>query len=134
MLSAKNISMSVLSAFNNQLVAFFEEMSETYPEEKDIKTATEALKVLKKMNPKLIHATFMETVHKEFREPILSRNDEYLVRRAHEIMHEKFSEMAFAFWIFDKHWKTMTETNKNHVWDYCKVLIVLAEKVPVDKA
>ena len=123
--------MSLLSAFNNQLVAFFEEISETYPEEKDIKTATEALKMLKKMNPKLIHSTFMETVHKEFREPIMKCDEEYLVRRAHEIFHGEFSNMSFAFWIFDKHWKTMTEANKQHVWKYCKVLIVLAEKIPL---
>jgi hypothetical protein len=122
--------MSALSAFNTQLTAFFEEMSETYPEEKDIKAAADALKVLKKMNPKLIHATFMETVHKEFREPILKRDEDYLVKRAHEILSAQYSEMAFAFWIFDKHWKTMTESNKKHVWDYCKVLIILAEKVP----
>ena len=121
--------MSALTAFNNQLVAFFEEISETYPEEKDIKTAYEALKLLKKANPKLIHQTFMETVHKEFKEYILKRDEEYMVRRAHEIMHTEYSDMSYAFWIFDKHWKGMSEANKKHVWDYCKVLIILAEKV-----
>ena len=121
--------MSALSAFNNQLVAFFEEISETYPEEADIKAACEALKVLKKMNPKMIHKTFMDTVHKEFKDPIVRRDEDYLVKRAHEILQAEYSDMAFAFWIFDKHWKTMSEGNKRHVWDYCKVLVILAEKV-----
>jgi hypothetical protein len=121
--------MSALSAFNSQLIAFFDDMSDTYPEEKDIKSAAEALKALKKMNPKMIHAKFMEVVHTEFKDPIAKRDEEYLVRRAHEILQSQYSDMAFAFWIFDKHWKTMTEANKKHVWDYCQVLIVLAEKV-----
>jgi hypothetical protein len=55
--------MSALSAFNTQLIAFFDDMSDTYPEEKDIKAAAEALKVLKKMHPKMIHTKFMEVVH-----------------------------------------------------------------------
>lgn len=121
--------MSALSAFNNMLISFFEDMSETYPEEKDIKVACEALKALKKMNPKMIHATFIDVIYTEFKEPILAKNEEYLLKRAHEILQSKYSEMAFAFWIFDKHWSTMTELNKNHVWNYCKALIVLAEKV-----
>ena len=123
--------MSAIGAFNTQLIAFFSDMAETYPEEKDIKTAAEALKTLKKMNPKMIHSTFMEVVYNEFKDPIKRRDEEYLVRRAHEILQSQFSDMAFAFWIFDKHWKTMTEANKKHVWDYCNVLIVLAEKVGV---
>ena len=121
--------MSVLSAFNNKLVEFFTDMSDTYPEEKDIKGACEALKALKKINPKMIHATFMDVVHKEFKEPIMRRDEEYLVRRANEILQSKEYDMAYAFWIFDKHWKTMTEANKVHVWDYCKVLIILSERV-----
>ncbi len=121
--------MSALSAFNNQLIAFFDDMSDTYPEEKDIKSAAEALKALKKMNPRMIHSKFMEVVHAEFKDPISKRDEVYLVKRAHEILNSQYSDMAFAFWIFDKHWKTMTEANKKHVWDYCNVLIVLAEKV-----
>lgn len=121
--------MSALSAFNNLLIEFFDEMSDTYPEENDIKAATTALKGLKKMNPKLIHKTFMETVHAEFKVPIMACDEEYLVRRAHEILNSQYSDMAFAFWIFDKHWKTMSDTNKQQIWKYCKALIVLSEKV-----
>jgi hypothetical protein len=121
--------MSALSAFNNLLVQFFDDMSETYPEETDIKAAATALKALKRMNPKLIHTTFMKTVYVEFKEPIMKRNEDYLVKRAHEILEKDYSEMAYAFWIFDKHWKTMSDTNKNHVWNYCEKLIKIAEIV-----
>jgi hypothetical protein len=121
--------MSALSAFNTKLIEFFEDMADTYPEEKDIKSAADALKTLKKINPKMIHSTFVETVHKEFKDPIMRKDEEYLVRRAHEILQSKYSDMAFAFWIFDKHWKTMTEANKDSVWKWCQVLIVLSERV-----
>jgi len=132
-ISTKRLIMSAastpLSRFNGLLCDFFDEMAATYPEENDIKQAATALKTLKKMNPKLIHATFMETVHSEFKDPIMRSDEEYLVKRAHEILQSQYSDMAFAFWIFDKHWKTMSQENKENVWKYCKALIVLAEKV-----
>ena len=121
--------MAALSAFNTKLVDFFDEMARTYPEEKDIKVAADALRLLKKVNPKMIHSTFMDVVYKEFKEPILAMNEDYLVTRAHEILNSQYSDMAFAFWIFDKHWKDMSEVNKKQVWTWCKVLIILAEKV-----
>lgn len=117
-----------LGLFCQQLVAFFEDMSETYPEEKDIAMATQALKLLKQANPRLIHTTFMDLVYKEFVDHILHENEEYILKRAHEILNAEYSDMAYAFWIFDKHWSTMSETNKRHIWDYMKAIVLLAKK------
>lgn len=119
-----------LAAFCNQLVSFFEDLADTYPEEKDIKMAASALKLMKQANPRLIHTFFMENVHKEFAEHILVENEEYIVKRAHEILNSQYAEINYAFWIFDKHWSGMTETNKQHVWDYLKSIILLARRVP----
>jgi hypothetical protein len=121
--------MSALGAFCNQLVAFFEDLAETYPDERDINTAAQALKLMKQANPRLIHTFFMENVHKEFARPILDEDEEYILRRAHDILNSQYAEINYAFWIFDKHWTTMTETNKAHVWKYMKSLILLAERV-----
>jgi hypothetical protein len=121
--------MSVLGVFCNQLLAFFEDMSETYPEEKDIAMAASALKLLKQVNPRLIHTVFMNAVDKELAENVLNENEVYVIEKAKEILSSKYSEIAYAFWIFDKHWLTMTETNKQHVWDYFKTIVILAQKV-----
>ena len=92
--------------------------------------ASQALKLMKQANPRMIHTFFMEKVHKEFAQPILDENEEYVLKRAHEILNSDYAEINYAFWIFDKHWGTMTETNKQHVWDYMKSLILLARRVP----
>ncbi len=117
-----------LAIFCTQLVSFFEDLAETYPEEKDIDMAAQALKLLVKANPRLVHTVFMDVVYKEFSDHILNEDEEYLLRRAHEILHGEYKEINYAFWIFDKHWSTMTETNKQHVWKYVKSLILLARK------
>jgi hypothetical protein len=119
-----------LAIFCTQLVAFFEDLSETYPEEKDIGMAAQALKLLVKANPRLVHTYFMDVVYREFSQRILDEDEEYLLRRAHEILHGEYKELNYAFWIFDKHWGEMSETNKQHVWKYVKSLILLAQRVP----
>jgi hypothetical protein len=120
--------MSALGAFCNQLVAFFEDLAETYPEEKDIRMASQALKLMKQANPRLILTYFMEHVYTEFATPILNEDEDYIISRAKAILDSKYSEINYAFWIFDKHWTTMTQTNKSHVWDYMKSIVLLAKK------
>jgi hypothetical protein len=117
-----------LSAFNNQLIAFVEDLYESYPEEKDLQKAVDALKALKKVNPKLIHTSFMEFVYPDFARPVKEENEEALISQAKTMLNGEFAEYAFAYLIFDKHWSTMSDSNKRVIWNYCKVIVALAEK------
>jgi hypothetical protein len=121
--------MSALSAFNNQLLAFVEDLSETYTEEKDLVRALDALKALKKVNPRLIHSAFMEYVYPDFAGPVKAEDETTLISQAHKMLNGEFSEYAFAYLIFDRHWSTMSDSNKRAIWNYCKVIVALAEKV-----
>jgi hypothetical protein len=119
-----------LAHFCTVLVEFFEDLAETYPEERDIGLAAQGLRLLKQANPRMIHTVFMDVVFKEFAGPIEAEDEAYILRRAQEILNSQYSEIKYAFWIFDKHWSTMSETNKDHVWKYMKSLILLARRVP----
>lgn len=119
---------SPLSNFNNQLIAFVEDLSETYTEERDLVRALEALRGLKKVNPKLIHSSFMEYVYPDFVGPVRAEDETTLIANAQSMLNGEFKEYAFAYLIFDKHWSTMSEEDKKAIWNWCKVLVVLAEK------
>lgn len=119
---------SPIGAFNNQLIAFVEELAETYTEEKDLRTALDALKALKKANPKLLHTGFMEYVYPDFHGPVMAEDEDTLIAKAHSALHGEHSEYAFAYVIFDRHWTAMSENNKKAIWNYCKVLVILAER------
>jgi hypothetical protein len=120
--------MSELRAFCNQLVAFFEDLSETYPEENDIAQAAQALKLMKQANPRYLHTKFMKHVYDEYADHILNENEYFILGRAKQQID---TEYVSALWIFDKHWTTMSETNKQYVWKYIKSLVLLAKRVPV---
>jgi len=120
--------MSALGAFNTQLIRFFKELSETYPEERDIRLAVEAIEGAKKINPKMILDLFKDYVYDDLNEPIQREDEEYVLEFAKKKISNKFNEMSPALIIFDKHWVTMTEQNQKAIWAYLKVLCILCKK------
>ena len=56
--------MSLLGAFCNQLIRFFEELQGSFPEEKGISMALEAVKAGKRSNPKLMLDVFYDSIYK----------------------------------------------------------------------
>ena len=120
--------MSMLSAFNTQLVNFFEELVGTFPEEKDIRMGLEAIQGAKKINPRLILDLFYEHVYKDLAEPITRRDIELVQRVAHQKISTQFNEIMPALAIFDRLWAKMTTSNQEVVWKYMKVLCILCEK------
>uniref|UniRef100_A0A6C0KKT8 Uncharacterized protein n=1 Tax=viral metagenome TaxID=1070528 RepID=A0A6C0KKT8_9ZZZZ len=120
--------MSFLSAFTTQIVNFFEELCNTFPEEKDIKMAIEAIKGAKKINPRLILDLFTEHIYNDLA-PAVAKRDIIRIREvAQQKISTQFNEMLSALAIFDKHWDSMGPNNQEIIWQYLKVLCVLSEK------
>jgi len=120
--------MSVLGAFCNQLVRFFEELEASYPEEKSISMGLEAIKAAKKANPRLVLDMFYEYLYKPMGDLIANRRDDEIILLARKIMSSQFNELMPTLMIFDKYWPTMTPENRNVIWQYLDVLCKLCEK------
>jgi len=126
--------MSLLGAFNNQLIRFFQELRDTFPEERDIKLALEGIEGAKKINPKMILDLFWEYVYNDLNDAINREDEEFVVSFAKSKLSTQFNEMSPALLIFDKHWSTMTDDNRKAIWNYLKVLCVLCEKARAAKS
>lgn len=120
--------MSLLSAFNTQLVNLFDELCSTFPEDKEIKMATEAIKGAKKINPRLVLDLFVEHVYKECSTAVYERNAVLFRQVAQRKISNQFNEMISALSVFDKYWDTMGQKNQDVIWQYLKVLCILCEK------
>jgi hypothetical protein len=125
--------MSALGAFNTQLIRFFQELNDTYPEERDIKAALEAIEAVKKINPKMILDLFYEHVYRDMHEGINREDEVFVMGYAKTKISGQFNEMSPALLIFDKHWPTMTDGNRKAIWNYLKVLCLLCEKARATK-
>ena len=120
--------MSLLSAFNTQLVNLFDELCQTFPDDKEIKMATEAVKGARKINPRLVLDLYIDHVYQDCATAIKERNAPLFRQIAQHKISNQFNEMISALAIFDKYWDTMGQKNQDVIWQYLKVLCVLCEK------
>jgi hypothetical protein len=121
--------MSALTAFTTQMVMFFEELCNTFPEERDIKMAVEAIKGTKKINPRLLFDLFVEHFYNDLGPSVYNRDVGHIRYVAQQKISTQFNEMISALAIFDKHWDTMGTNNQEVIWQYLKVLCVLVDKI-----
>jgi hypothetical protein len=120
--------MSYLKAFNTKLIDFFTDLSETYPEERDIKYALEAIQGLAKINPKMIVDLFYEYVYLKMSDAIKREDEVVVISIAKSTIKGQYNEMHASLLIFDKYWPDMTENNRSAIWNHMKVLVLLCEK------
>jgi len=121
--------MSVLGAFTNQMVAFFESLAETIPEEKSIQMAAEAIRGAKKINPKLILDLFYDHIYRDLHVAIDAKDVEAINVYGRMKIQGQFNEIMPAITIFDKHWPTLSPGTQDAIWKYLKVLCVLCERL-----
>jgi len=121
--------MSALNAFTTQLVNFFEELCVTFPEEREIKMATEAIKGAKKINPRLIFDLFLEHFYNDLGKAVYQKDIGTIRQVAQNKIAVQFNEIISALAIFDKYLDVMGTKNQDIIWQYLKVLCILSEKI-----
>jgi hypothetical protein len=119
---------SPLTTFNNMLVRFFEELRDTFPEEKEIRVALEYIQNARKINPRLILDLFTEHVIKPLRETIAKEDVEAIILYARQKASGQYNEIMPALSIFDRHWAGLADSNRTAIWKYMKVLVILGDK------
>lgn len=119
---------SPLTTFNNMLVRFFEELRDTFPEEKEIRVALEYIQNARKINPRLILDLFTEHVIKPLRETIAKEDVEAIILYARQKASGQYNEIMPALSIFDRHWSGLADSNRTAIWKYMKVLVILGDK------
>ena len=122
------LGMSALSAFVNQFIRFFQDLTETFPEEKEIKMALEAIEGAKKINPRLVLDLFYEHVFIDLAESIRNEDVEHIIQVGKRKISTQFNEIMPALSIFQNHWPTLDQGNRDAIFKYLKVLVVLCEK------
>lgn len=110
------------------LVRFFEELRDTFPEEKEIRVALEYIQNARKINPRLILDLFTEHVIKPLRETIAKEDVEAIILYARQKASGQYNEIMPALSIFDRHWAGLADSNRTAIWKYMKVLVILGDK------
>lgn len=119
---------SRLGFFNDKLMEFFRDLAYAFPEERDLQKAVEYIEMAKRSNPKLILDMFHQHVYLGAHEMIEKDDEEGVVAFAKKKIENEYNEISSALSIFDKHWTSLDNSNREAIWKYLKVLCVLCEK------
>ena len=114
--------MSNLERFNNQSYNFFKDLSELYPDDKELIRIKKKLWACKLSGSLYLYKEFVKNVlpHKN---EIIKRNEKYLLDIDNIFVNR-----------FKNYYITECDKNKSIIWDYLSVLLVLSEKIFIEKA
>ena len=119
---------SRLGFFNDKLMEFFRDLAYAFPEERDLQKAVEYIEMAKRSNPKLVLDMFHQHVYLGAHEMIEKDDEDGVVTFAKKKIENEYNEISSALSIFDKHWASLDNSNREAIWKYLKVLCVLCEK------
>jgi len=70
-----------LQAFNNHFEEFIDDVVRVFPDDKEIATASNALKKMRKVNPKLIINVFIEYIQIPYGSQIMNNNIKFFLEK-----------------------------------------------------
>lgn len=100
--------------FNKKAKEFLKDITKTFPELSDLKLMKNALKVVKKISKKTPHRIF-DSIVTPYKDQILRRDDAFFITDDFQI--ESLRGLKGI-------WGSLSDVNKNIIWDYLKILIV----------
>ena len=122
-------NVSFLTAFNNQIDNFLDDLRIVCPNEKEFGMLKNGISIVKKTNPRIILNQFNEIII-PYKEQLLLRNDSFFIVRDFQddfttVSSDYISKVTNKL---KELWKSgLTDDDKLKVWDYFQSLISLAE-------
>lgn len=121
-----------VSVFNKKLDEFTTELSTTFTEVRDFQFLRNTVRLGISMTPAIPYTIFMEHVTKPYEKYILERNEEFFLQEDYNnALKETNSQTSFDIVKQIKTiWVGLDEGNKDVIWKYLSVLVVLSKRCP----
>lgn len=119
--------MSYLSAFNQQLINFIEELNNLFPKDKEIQLALNTVYILKKTNPKKIIEFFKE-YFMPYEEKIKKMDVSFFMQKNYDNELSDYVKSLNVITNLKKYWDIMSPKSKKNIWIYMNVLVKLCHK------
>jgi hypothetical protein len=116
-----------ITAFNNIVLQFNEELIKVFPEDIDFKMSKNALSLLKKNN----HKKIFELISPHlllYHEYINNKDDRFFI----ETDVNKFTDDSEDVPIISKlrkYWEHLSDNNKNNIWNYIQTILKLSTQL-----
>ena len=119
--------MTSVTAFNEMMGQFIDELQQTFPEEKGLKKCRSAFDLMKDTNPRLVVDGFMSNVM-PYADKISSKDETFFIEESKNLDFMKGVNL-------EKHWGGCSENTKDAIWQYVQTLYMLGttiKTIPAD--
>jgi hypothetical protein len=120
-----------LTAFNNLIFKFTDDLIETFPEENDFKVYKRGLTILKSANAKKMCVIFKAYSH-IYKEKILSKDESFFIKNDYSEIKEATEDENTVEAVINKlklYWTGLSQENKEKIWKYLETLIKLSDLI-----
>ena len=128
----KFIMATYLTAFNNIIFEFVDDLIATFPEENDFKVYKRTLTLLKSANAKKM-CTIFKNYSYEYRDKITNKDQSFFLKDKYNNIKEGYgTDDQSVEAIIEKlkhYWTELSVDNKEKIWQYLNTMIKLSDLI-----
>jgi hypothetical protein len=115
--------------FNKQVTNFLNDLHKILPSQKDIAVYQTQLETVKMMNSQLLLQSFIQFVY-PYKKQIMEKDEQFFLKDGNVQVEE--DDLSKAIHLRDLWQNKLRKENKDIVWKYFQVMVVLAEKAVLE--
>jgi len=124
------MSNTYLSAFNNLVIKFNEDLIYIFPEENDFKVYKRGIMLINSANAKKICNLFKDYMIL-YRTKIIDKDESFFLTNNYTeiVTHAQSEGVEGIIMKLKGYWTTLSDSNKKTIWDYLNSLIKLSDLI-----
>lgn len=124
--------MDYLTKFNDTFKEFIADLSVVFPNDPEFNLYKAAIDTAICLDENIAHDIFYKNVVELYGEKLLSKDEDFFLNHDYEAIVSVRSDPSKTNDIINKiksYWKQLNEENRNTIWKYFRVLILLSKKI-----
>jgi hypothetical protein len=117
-----------IDLFNEKTEEFLKELASSFPHIQQFSQFKSGFTFIKNLDKKQPQSIFNTYVYNKYKENILTENEEFFLTNEYDIVSERKEYWVEFIGNIRNIWKNLDTTNKDVIWKYFKVLVLLNEK------
>ena len=122
---AKNFCYDI---FNEKLAEFFKDLTDSFPNVDEFKRLKSGSNMLMNIDPKKPRNLFNTYVVSRYKDSLLKKDETFFLTHNYEVHSDNHEHWDSFIIEVKKIWKSLNNENKEIIWTYFKVLILLSDK------
>lgn len=123
--------MNYLEKFNNTFNEFMDDLINLFPNDSDLRMYKNMLSTALCVDDKVLNNIFKVSVVENYGQQLLAKDETFFLNHDYTELSSINVEYNALLNKIRTYWSNMNENNKNTIWKYFKVLILLSNKIVI---